>query len=67
MQIDTLDSKEQKRIGVRLAVTSAGTNHLACFTRIVIGETTSSSVLKHLVVPFVGFSHKNIVNKVMEG
>ena len=35
--------KEQKRIRARLAATSAGSNHLACLTRVVIGEATSSS------------------------
>ena len=29
-------SQEQKRIRARLAATSAGTNHLACLTRVVI-------------------------------
>ena len=37
--------QEQKCIRARLAATSAGTNHLACLTRVVIGEATSSSVL----------------------
>ena len=36
-------SQEQKRIRARLAATSAGTNHLACLTRVVIGEATASS------------------------
>ncbi len=34
---------EQKRIRACLAATSAGGNHLACLTRVVIGEATSSS------------------------
>ena len=36
-------TQEQKRIRARLAATSAGSNHLACLTRVVIGEATSSS------------------------
>ena len=36
---------EQKGIRARLVATSAESNHLACLTRVVIGEATSSSVL----------------------